>query len=124
MRNPTHELDVRALLYAGEAVNERNEHGRDVFIYAALARHETVVGPLLEAGADVHSRDKDGMTAFCAACKGGNERIVKHRLRMGRIFRVRIRLDERRFLSQLEMGIRHFDEYYATMGPMIARKLK
>ncbi len=68
---------VLKLLKGGVVVNEKNEHGRDALIYAALARYEKVVRPLLEAGVDVHSRDEYGMTALCAACEGGNLKIVK-----------------------------------------------
>ncbi len=77
------DLDVRYLLRTGVPVNEKNKHGRDALIYAALARHAAVVGPLLEAGANVNSRDEDGMTPLCAACEGGNEEIVKRLLQSG-----------------------------------------
>ena len=71
------------LLKIGIAVSEKNEHGRDALIYAALTRYEAVIRPLLEAGADVHSRDEDGMTALSAACKGGNAEIIKVLLERG-----------------------------------------
>lgn len=74
---------IKKLLKSGVSVSEKNEHGRDALIYAALARHEAVVRPLLEAGADVHSRDEYGMTALSAACEGGNAEIVKVLLEHG-----------------------------------------
>ena len=77
------EMDVCELLMGGVDVNEKNQHGRDALIYAALVRHESVVEPLLEAGADVHSRDENGMTALCAACEGGDKKIVKLLLAKG-----------------------------------------
>ena len=76
-------FNILKLLRSGVSVSEKNEHGRDALIYAALARHEAVVRPLLEAGADVDSRDEYGMTALSAACEGGNAEIVKVLLEHG-----------------------------------------
>ena len=62
---------LRAIIYLGAGVNNRNKHNRTALVLASMIKNEDAITVLLDAGADLTIADVEGDTCLHGAILGG-----------------------------------------------------
>jgi ankyrin repeat protein len=74
---------MRALLAAGQNINERDKHGQTALMNAARSGQEDVVRLLIDAGADLNVTAKYKLTALMLAIINAHRTIAEHLINAG-----------------------------------------
>ena len=74
-------LRLKQLLDAGADINDVDEDGLTVLMYAVVDKKKKIIPQLLQAGADVNASVEDGFTILMNECKEGRADTVKQLLK-------------------------------------------
>ena len=74
-------LRLKQLLDAGADINDVDEDGLTVLMYAVVDKKKKIIPQLLQAGADVNASVEDGFTILMNECKEGHADTVKQLLK-------------------------------------------